>query len=116
MGPLTHPDVSQQRSTRREGPAVAPSSRYAFYALLAVLFALAVGHLYALRGLTDLYLGLPLWVWLQVGVVAVMLAVARAAVRIVTAETGRGTGDGTRDEGTGDGTGDGRRGDAEGDG
>ena len=81
--------VSRQRSARRQTATVDPSSRYAFYALLALLFALAVGNLYALRGFTQLYLGLPLWVYLQIVVLAAMLAVAWAAVRIVTAGSGR---------------------------
>ena len=81
--------VSRQRSARRRSATVDPSSRYAFYALLALLFALAVGNLYALRGFTQLYLGLPLWVYLQIVVLAAMLAVAWAAVRIVTAGSGR---------------------------
>ena len=77
--------MTRQRSARRRPATVDPSSRYAFYALLALLFALAVGNLYVLRGFAQLYLGLPLWIWLQIGILVAMLVVAWAAVRILPA-------------------------------
>lgn len=59
-----------------------PTTKYTFWALLAFVFVLAVGHLYALAGLTTLSLGLPLWLWLQLAVVAAMLAVAWLALSV----------------------------------
>lgn len=67
-----------------------PTVKYVFGLLLAVLLVLAVGHLYAFSGLTTLYLGLPLWVWLQLGTVTVMLVVAWIAVQLMAGVTGRG--------------------------
>ena len=66
-----------------------PTSKYVFLGLLALLVAIAVGHLYALAGLTDLYLGLPLWLWLQLVVVSVMLGLAWIAVGVVSEPAGR---------------------------
>ena len=62
-------------------------TKYAFLGLLALLLVIAVGHLYAFRGLTDLYLGLPLWIWLQLVVVFGMLAIAWFAVQLVANPT-----------------------------
>lgn len=62
-------------------------TKYTFVALLLALLVIAVGHLYAFSGLTDLYLGLPLWVWLQLVVVFVMLGIAWYAVDLVTNAT-----------------------------
>lgn len=66
-----------------------PTVKYAFAGLLVSLLGIAVGHLYVLRGMTDLVLGLPLWVWLQLLVVAVMLALAWIAVQLVAAANAR---------------------------
>lgn len=77
------------------GPAVGVRSidsprvaRYGFVALLALLLVLAVGHLYAFQGLTSRVYGLPLWLWLELLVVAAMLLVAWFAVQLVAADTG----------------------------
>ena len=59
------------------------AARHVFLLLLAGLFVLATGHLYALEGSTTLSLGLPAWVWLQLVVVSVMLVVAWLAIRLV---------------------------------
>ena len=65
-----------------------PAAKYVFLGLLVLLLVIAVGHLYVLAGLTDLYLGLPLWLWLQLVVVSVMLGLAWIAVEIVSAPEG----------------------------
>ena len=65
-------------------------TKYVFFALLVLLLGIAVGHLYAFRGLTDLYLGLPLWAWLQFVVVFVMIGIAWYAVQLVPTASERG--------------------------
>ena len=67
-----------------------PEAKYLFVGLVLALLAIAVGHLYVLDGLTSIYLGLPLWVWLQIVVVFVMLAIAWFAIRLVAVVTERG--------------------------
>lgn len=64
-----------------------PRARYVFYALVALLLAIAVAHLYLLAGLTDRYLGLPLWVWVELAVVFGMVGIAWIAVQLVAAAT-----------------------------
>jgi hypothetical protein len=73
-----------------EQVSTVPMVKYIFIGLLALLLVIAVGHLYAVTGLTTLYLGLPLWIWLQLGVVTIMLGIAWIAVRLVTMATDRG--------------------------
>jgi len=65
------------------------SGRYAFWGLVALVVAIGVGHLYVLSGLTALVLGLPLWLWLQLGVVAAMLGLAWVALSIRRPEAPR---------------------------
>ena len=65
-------------------------TKYVFFALLALLLVIAVGHLYAFSGLTDIYLGLPLWAWLQFVVVFVMVGIAWFAVQLVPTTSERG--------------------------
>ena len=60
-----------------------PLVKFVFGTLLLLLVVVAVGHLYVLEGLTALYLGLPLWVWLELGVVFAMLGIAWFAVQLV---------------------------------
>jgi hypothetical protein len=59
-----------------------PRSKYVVGGLLVALLAMAVGHLYLLDGLTELYLGLPAWIWVELVVVAVMLGVAWVTVQV----------------------------------
>lgn len=61
-----------------------PTGKLVFVGLLTALLAIGVGHLYALRGRTELVLGLPAWLWIQLAVVAVMLGLAWAAVGLAT--------------------------------
>ena len=60
-----------------------PATKYVFVGLLVLLLVIAVGHLPAITGLTDRYLGLPLWVWVQLVVVTIMLGIAWIAVQLV---------------------------------
>lgn len=60
-----------------------PTAAFVFATLVVLLLAAAVGQLYLLAGLTELVLGLPLWLWLQLVVVTAMLGVAWLAVRLV---------------------------------
>ena len=60
-----------------------PTASIVFLGLALALLAIAVGHLYLLRGLATLYLGLPLWLWLQLVVVFAMVGIAWIAVRVV---------------------------------
>lgn len=59
-----------------------PTVKYVFYGLSLLVFLIAVGHLYAFRGMTNLYLGLPTWVWLENLTFIVMLVIAWIAVRL----------------------------------
>ena len=65
-----------------------PTSKYVFFGLLALLLVIAVGHLYVFEGLTGMYLGLPLWLWLQLVVVCAMLGLAWFAVRVISVPGG----------------------------
>lgn len=64
-----------------------PQARFVFYALVALLLAIAIGHLYLIASLTDRYLGLPLWVWVELVVVFVMVGIAWIAVQLVAEAT-----------------------------
>jgi hypothetical protein len=64
-----------------------PLAKAIFGTLLLLLVVIAVGHLYVLEGLTALYLGLPLWIWLELGVVFAMLLIAWFAVQLVATAT-----------------------------
>ena len=59
-----------------------PTVKYVFYGLALLVFLIAVGHLYVFEGMTNLYLGLPTWVWLENLVLIVMLVIAWTAVRL----------------------------------
>lgn len=55
-----------------------------FLLLVAAMLAIAVGHLYLLRGLTTVYVGVPLWLWVQLLVVAVLFGMAWIATELVS--------------------------------
>lgn len=61
-----------------------PTAKYVFASLLLLLFVLALGHLFLFDGLTARYYGLPLWLWLEIPLTGVMIAVAWYAIRLVT--------------------------------
>jgi hypothetical protein len=66
------------------GVTTLPTAKYVFAAIVALLLVIAAGQWYLLQGLTDLSLGVPLWLWLQLAVIAVMLALAWVAMGIWT--------------------------------
>lgn len=76
------------RSALRDRRGSVATQRVGFYALVVVLLVVAVGHLYAIRGLTTLHAGLPLWLWIQLVVLAAMLVVAYVAVGLWTDAVG----------------------------
>lgn len=53
---------------------------------IAVMLAVGAGHLFVIRGLSDVVLGLPLWIWVQAGVFVVMIVMADYATRQVIRE------------------------------
>lgn len=64
-----------------------PGAKYTFGAVVVLVLGIAVGQWYlfaAVGSVTTLYLGVPLWLWLQLGLVAVMLALAWVAVSVWT--------------------------------
>lgn len=64
---------------------VLPRAKYVFYGLILSLLVIAIGHLYVLEGVTELYLGLPLWIWVQLVVVFAMVGIAWIAIQLVAA-------------------------------
>lgn len=62
-----------------------PTGKYLFGGLVLLLLVVALGQLYVLEGLTRMYFGLPLWLWLEVLVVFVMIGIAWFAIRLVAA-------------------------------
>jgi len=58
--------------------------KYLVAGLVLVMFVLAVGHLYVIPGLTSRAFGLPLWVYVEVVVVAVLLVIAWIVVQLIT--------------------------------
>ena len=78
-----------------------PGAKYTFGVVVVLVLALAVGQWYlfdlvaelpSVGSVTTLYLGVPLWLWLQLGLVAVMLVFAWVAVSVWTTANGANTG------------------------
>lgn len=61
----------------------------AFVVLTAIMLVIAGGHLYVIGDFTAVSLGLPVWLWVQLGVVVVLLALAWIATDFVSANGGR---------------------------
>lgn len=59
--------------------------RTLFAVVVGAMLLVAAGHLYAIQGATTLVAGLPAWLWLHLGVVAVLLAAAWLATGLATA-------------------------------
>jgi hypothetical protein len=57
--------------------------RYAFLILTLATLVIAGGHLYLLGGLSEIRLGLPTWLWIQLGVIGVLLVLAWVAIGLV---------------------------------
>jgi len=66
-----------------------PTAKYVFAAIVVLLLVIGAGHWYLLEGLTDLSLGVPLWLWLQLVVIAGMLVFAWIAVTVWTVANDR---------------------------
>lgn len=60
-----------------------------FLLLVAAMLAIAVGHLYLFRGLTTVYAGVPLWLWLELLVVVVLFVMAWITTELVSPIGGR---------------------------
>lgn len=60
-----------------------PKEQYAFAAIVVVIVAIATAHLYVIDGLTAIRFGLPAWLWVQLGVIAGLLALAWVAIGLV---------------------------------
>lgn len=61
--------------------------RLSFVVLVVAMVIVAAGHLYLIQGLTTLVAGLPLWIWLHLVVVGVLLFAAWIATGLAM-ETG----------------------------
>lgn len=59
-----------------------PNVKYVFYGIALLVFLIAVGHLFVIKGMNDIVLGLPQWLWLQNGVFVLMIVLAWVAVRL----------------------------------
>ena len=75
--------MTPQTATLGERLTTLPSAKYVFFGLILLLLGITIGHLYLFHGLTALYLGLPVWLWVQIVVVSVMLGLAWTAIRVV---------------------------------
>ena len=72
--------------------ATLPAAKYVFAGIVTLLLVIAVGQLYLLDGFTRLFLGVPMWLWLQLVVLTVMLGLAWVATSVwTTANRGTGT-------------------------
>lgn len=79
--------MTNQPSHVLERTSTLPSASFVFYGLVVLLLLFAVGHLYLIQGFTDRYLGVPLWLWLQIVVVFAMIGIAWIAVRLYAVAT-----------------------------
>lgn len=70
--------------------------QYLFAALVVALVLAGAGQWFLLEAFTEFYLGLPLWLWLQLAIIAVMLAVSWYAVMLWTRASQPPTQDGGR--------------------
>ena len=50
------------------------------------MFCLGIGHLFLVRGLSGLTLGVPTWLWVQLVVLGLMLAMAWVAVELAASD------------------------------
>ncbi len=64
-----------------------PLVRYVIVLLVGGMLGLAAGHQYLVAEWTELSLGLPAWLWAQLGVIAVMFVIAWLAVGLYAGAT-----------------------------
>lgn len=65
----------------RTSTHTSPVNRTAAFVLLVVtIVTIAVGHLYLITDFTSLYVGVPLWLWFHLGVLALLLILAWIAI------------------------------------
>jgi hypothetical protein len=76
-----------------------PVAKYVFTGIVTLLLVIAVGQLYLLGGVTGLYLGVPLWLWLQLAILTAMLGMAWVATSVWTAANEKRSRDGHGDDG-----------------
>ena len=58
--------------------------KYLFGALVISLVLVGAGQWFVLDGFTELYLGFPLWLWMQLAIISLMLVVSWYAVILWT--------------------------------
>lgn len=58
--------------------------KHVFIGLLSLLMLIAAGHIYLIEPLASIHFGLPLWIWVQLGILAIMMLIAWYAVAIYT--------------------------------
>ena len=64
--------------------ARAPLDRRGLFVLLVLMMlAVAIGHLFVIQDFTTLHFGVPLWLWLHILVVGVLLALAWIATGLM---------------------------------
>lgn len=56
---------------------------YVFVILVLAILVIAAGHLFLIDGLTAIQFGLPMWLWIQVAVIALLLVLAWVATGLV---------------------------------
>ncbi len=68
--------------TRADSPWARPAT---VAIAVLVMLGIAIGHVFLIADFTTFYLGIPLWLWLHLGVVAVLLVMAWTLVERVLA-------------------------------
>lgn len=61
---------------------------FRFFLITAMMLAIAAGHLFVISEFTTIYLGLPAWIWLQLLIVVLLLALAWIATELVAPSGG----------------------------
>lgn len=60
----------------------------AFLALIVAILAISAGHLFVIDDFTTFYLGVPLWLWIHLGVLVLLLVLAWTASERVLHQEG----------------------------
>lgn len=69
--------------TNQPGLTGSIDSRTRFVGTIAILLIILIGHFYIIQGMTSVVLGMPTWVWLQVGTLVVLSIIAYIATEEV---------------------------------